>query len=855
MKINSTTQGLVLVLESLKSIIAPELTTKNAKSILGAIEATLLDLLKRQGPSAVILKQIVDAGQQLEHEMLLLQEPETTFTEESGSPTQTFDELALYHEQLTARLSRLGTTLSSERPSDPQVSALLRRAAEWEHSYYSGIQEKKAEISPVKAENPAISQDFMKSFLTEMHGAVEVTRFERVPGGHGKQAYLCQVRYANGGEEKLVVRKSDGAPIVLDRAFLVEQEYSLLKCLKDTDIPAPEVYDLWLKPSGPSQVDSSFFTMKFIEGSAPANYLKMNDGKVSETILLQLAEILAKLHSVPLETFGAHIQQFEGASYLGETTAERYRRVIDEWYQYTQRVEHLPSPYLAWLFNWLRQNVPDDARPPVLTHGDFNIHNILVRNDTVTGILDWECADFGCPEQDLAYIHPVVSQHMAWDKFLDRYLASGGKDINQSYFGFCQAFSVLRTTLAFNRATTNLQRRSVADIRLSMVELGYQASFMGMALEYTADLPNKRPVVNGHSLTNGNANTSSSREKYIERQDSTLTTPDGQKLTVYGDHANRRQKPGPQDIWQESIVLVWWDDASRVGGFHRLGHEPNRKDGPKATLWNHLITPAGFYKRQRFQDLRSEDTPPDLSFGCGDDTCTHKFVDGEHIWDISDGDVSAHLSFTDTGPNVACFPTSKTFTEGFASLHFDIPGQVRGWVNVKGRKFPVEAGFGIRDHAWGPRDWNQTLQGHRWVVGSAGKELGFVGVGFQKPDCSVAQFGWVVRDGVVTMAKELDIVAYMEADSQVNRGGAVKYRLTTGEELHFTHTPVGVPAAVSHHHGLNCVDRICKFECSNGLQGFSCFETSCNVRRESARPATFTDGIADDGLHSFKMLN
>ena len=33
---------------------------------------------------------------------------------------------------------------------------------------------------------------------------------------------------------------------------------------------------------------------------------------------------------------------------------------------------------------------------------------------------------------------------------------------------------------------------------------------------------------------------------------------------------------GPDPLWQESVVLTWWDHARGVGGFHRLGHEPGR---------------------------------------------------------------------------------------------------------------------------------------------------------------------------------------------------------------------------------------------------------------------------------------
>jgi aminoglycoside phosphotransferase (APT) family kinase protein len=56
--------------------------------------------------------------------------------------------------------------------------------------------------------------------------------------------------------------------------------------------------------------------------------------------------------------------------------------------------------------------VPEDNRRPVPTHGDFNIHNVLLDDGKLTDILDCECSDFGTPEQNLAYIQPHVSRHM-----------------------------------------------------------------------------------------------------------------------------------------------------------------------------------------------------------------------------------------------------------------------------------------------------------------------------------------------------------------------------------------------------------------------------------------------------------
>jgi len=57
------------------------------------------------------------------------------------------------------------------------------------------------------------------------------------------------------------------------------------------------------------------------------------------------------------------------------------------------------------------------------------------------------------------------------------------------------------------------------------------------------------------------------------------TRPD---LKEHGPEANIRQKPGPSPHWQDSVVLAWWEPSLSIGGFHRLGYQPNHPTTPPA---------------------------------------------------------------------------------------------------------------------------------------------------------------------------------------------------------------------------------------------------------------------------------
>jgi len=106
---------------------------------------------------------------------------------------------------------------------------------------------------------------------------------------------------------------------------------------------------------------------------------------------------------------------------------------------------------------------------------------------------------------------------------------------------------------------------------------------------------------------------------------------DDQNLKVWGDETHVRQKPGPQENWQDSVVLVWYDEKNAIGGFHRLGQEPNVKGGPMVTLWTVIVGPEGMQKRVHYKPLRETDLLPSGGFGGGDESCTAEFINGEHV--------------------------------------------------------------------------------------------------------------------------------------------------------------------------------------------------------------------------------
>ena len=482
MQINSSDRLLELVLRSLDGAIAPELQSPGARGAVELIRSTLGELRRRLGPSAELLARCIESGEVLARELAAALGEALATPAEVGAH-ETFESLSPRYSALTQRIDAACQRLAAQE--HPQAAALLRRAAEWELGYYAGVQQlAPPPVSEMPQTAPPLSAAFLQDFLNEVrdaaNGPYRVAEFAPLPGGFGKQTYLCSVDDAKGAREELVVRKSDPAPIMSHGIFELEQEFALLRDLNASGYPAPRPLELASKRPG---VDATFYTMPRLPGRVPGSFLGAHQQTFSEALLLRLAELLAELHRVPLTRFANYFAQFEDAGALSETIEQRYRRNLRGWRAYVAGEPHLASPYITWLFDWLEHHVPADSRAPVLTHGDFNVHNVLAEGDRIIAVLDWECADFGAPELDLAYIQPHVSKHIAWERFVARYREHGGPEIDSTRMPFCLAYSVLRTSLGGNRGTRNLQTGKNPDLRYVMAELGFVPMFMQIALD------------------------------------------------------------------------------------------------------------------------------------------------------------------------------------------------------------------------------------------------------------------------------------------------------------------------------------------------------------------------------------
>lgn len=493
MKLNDNSLYLSLALRSLQATVVPDLHSPAAKDAAGLIGKCLEQLLARANCDPATLSDTVAKGDALAARLAALARARGVAVgagaARDDASITSFEHFAAAHAALCARLAALANALSRARGDngvDAGLSALLREAAQWEADAHAAL------LQPPKPETetttPSLTREALEAFIQDVHpdGAqARVTAFDRVPGGFGKQTYMITLCVPDGGERQLIVRKNDPVPLLLHGGSRLDREFHYVRAVAATGYPAPR--PLWFGKNVPG-VDADFYIMERLPGRIPSSYL--GGDKVPETVALELAEHLARLHQMGPRDLPECVAAWEDPALLepGDTVEACNRRIIASWRHYAGETLHPPSPMLEYLLDWLETHVPRDTRAPVLMHGDYNVHNVLADEGRITGVLDWEVVGFGAPEQDIGYIKPTISQHIAWDRFYDRYLACGGRSCEFDSLNYYQAFGAMRVLFAGGRANSNLDAGVSRDIRYVIFELGLNPQFMSIALDNTAKL-------------------------------------------------------------------------------------------------------------------------------------------------------------------------------------------------------------------------------------------------------------------------------------------------------------------------------------------------------------------------------
>lgn len=319
----------------------------------------------------------------------------------------------------------------------------------------------------------------------------------------------------------------------------------------------------------------------------------------------------------------------------------------------------------------------------------------------------------------------------------------------------------------------------------------------------------------------------------------------GGKLAVFSDQDELPHKPGQQKNWQESFVIIFYDEKQSVGGFFRLGHEPNYNGG-QSQIFSNIFSPNGTYHRTGHIPIKKKHRLKN-GFVSGDNTLRYEVVDGVIQWQLKDKDVAMDITVdTFVPPYDVHRREGQDNATDYTGAHVDAACSVTGTVTVKGKKYKLKDALAFRDHGWGERSWT-TLYAHRWTVGVFDRKTSFFALTFLNSDYELVKFGYVINNNKITFAKDVEVRAIIGEDGATNFGGTTKMTLTTGEVIEVKFEPY-YPSIASWVHVTICYDTMSKVTWGKKT-GFGIFESTCNNQGGTRRPEKYVGSTGPDGWY------
>jgi aminoglycoside phosphotransferase (APT) family kinase protein len=235
----------------------------------------------------------------------------------------------------------------------------------------------------------------LAGFLAEASGAdrVEITALELLPGGAIQENWGLDAVFAVGrlaGKQRLVLRTdaATGIPSSLGRI----EEFAVLQAAFAAGVKVPEPL---FACADPAVLRKPFFVMRRVAGTASGREITTDPALDAALpgIAYQLGRQLAWIQTIrpPHPDLGFLPPPSESSP---EAQIAGFCAYLDHHPQ--------PRPVLEWAIRWLETHVPPPLAP-VLCHRDFRTGNYMLDGPEFTGILDWEFAGWGDPDEDIGW--------------------------------------------------------------------------------------------------------------------------------------------------------------------------------------------------------------------------------------------------------------------------------------------------------------------------------------------------------------------------------------------------------------------------------------------------------------------
>lgn len=233
-----------------------------------------------------------------------------------------------------------------------------------------------------------VDQDaVVRALAGALPAPITVTRIASLTGGASAETCAVDLTDGTGTAHALILRRAAGEgadgfnPGVGKRQEALTQQAG-----QRAGVPAAEVLAVFENDA----TLGNGYVMRRLEGETIARKLLRDERYANARARLvdDSAKALAAIHRTPLAQLPP-LPELTPAKQLDQLEA-------------MHRAFGQAVPTFSLAFRWLRERLPP-ARPLALVHGDFRTGNLLVDENGLVAVLDWELVHLGDPIEDLGW--------------------------------------------------------------------------------------------------------------------------------------------------------------------------------------------------------------------------------------------------------------------------------------------------------------------------------------------------------------------------------------------------------------------------------------------------------------------
>lgn len=314
-------------------------------------------------------------------------------------------------------------------------------------------------------------ESYLAGKIPEANG-VHLIGVERPNVGWSHETWLFDGHWTEGSREvsrPLCLRLDPGNTLLRHMSNL-ETQFRVLECLATTPVPTPQPY--WYEDDT-AILGAPFIVMERAPGTCPDPW---------GTTGRQFYQEAAQRGVLPGSFIGAlaalHNLDWEGAglSFLGVPKPGREFALTElaKWRALIEVSGDVDEPVLTDLICWLQENAPSTERL-ALIHGAYRTGNLLIHEDRVSAVLDWETQAIGDPMYDVAYVlsdlnregTDLLSNLVPRDQFYREYEAATGIEIDEERCRYYQLLYCMRSVAFWVSASGLYADGSSNDLRLA----------------------------------------------------------------------------------------------------------------------------------------------------------------------------------------------------------------------------------------------------------------------------------------------------------------------------------------------------------------------------------------------------